>query len=526
MRGSFRAADNPRVDQASSPRPTLSPDASGMIQKVLTSTALPSLPAVAVRIIELVQEPDVSIDMLTRTLAADPALSARILRTANSGFYGRVRGVTNLRDSIMVLGLRTVRTLALGFSLVSGIRKSEEGGFDHTEFWQRSLLAATGARALARAVNSPMREEAFLTGLLHSIGVLALNQVLVQEYQAVIAASGGDYDLLRDKERQAFGTDHAQLGAELAARWNLPQSFVDGIAHYPDPAAAPEVHQPLARFVAIGADLADVALGAAPGEAIESFRSRCEAWFGLSAEKSREIIESASAEAKALRASFDLPEVRQLDTTEILLRANAVLSEVALEASRENVTLELKTEALEQETVRLSAEASTDPLTGLANRRHFDEFLNEQFRIARRYGRELSLLVLDIDYFKEVNDKHGHRVGDEVLVRLAETIRSVIRDADLGVRFGGDEFAVVLPDTDIDGAAEAGERIRVGIERLKISAGFLKSVKVTVSIGGAAVEAKRTESPGDLLESADNALYKAKETGRNAVRVSRRMLAA
>ncbi len=497
-----------------------------MIESVLTSRGLPSLPAVAVRIIELVQEPEISLDLLTKTLAADPALSARVLRTANSGFYGRVRGVTNLRDSIMVLGLRTVRTLALGFSLVSGLRKQERGDFDHIAFWQRSLLAAAGARGVARATNSPLREEAFLTGLLHGIGILAMNQVLAQKYQSVVTASGGDYDLLRDLERRAFATDHACLGGALATRWNLPQSFADAITHYPDPNGAPEAHQTLARFVAIGTDLADVVLGEAPGEALESFRSRCHAWFGIGAEAATALIESASAEAAALRASFDLPEVRQLDISEILLRAHDVLSEVALETSRENVTLELKTEALELETQRLSEEASTDPLTGLANRRLFEEFLDEQFRIARRYDRNLSLLVLDIDYFKEVNDRHGHRVGDEVLVRLAEAIRSVIRDADLGVRFGGDEFAVVLPDTDIEGAAEAGERIRAAIERLKINAGFLKSVKVTVSVGGAAVEGGRPASGGLLLESADQALYKAKELGRNLVRVSRRTLAA
>jgi len=158
--------------------------------------------------------------------------------------------------------------------------------------------------------------------------------------------------------------------------------------------------------------------------------------------------------------------------------------------------------------------ASIDSLTGLANRRHFERTLEVMYRQARRYQRMLSALVMDIDLFKAINDTCGHQGGDEVLKAVGGIIRECCRDADVPARIGGDEFAILLPETSSAGAAVAAERIRqaVAAETIMINS---SPVKVTVSIGIADFNAGRVEEPRELIALADNALFAAKQQGRN-----------
>ncbi len=153
----------------------------------------------------------------------------------------------------------------------------------------------------------------------------------------------------------------------------------------------------------------------------------------------------------------------------------------------------------------------TDGLTGLYNRRHLATTIAEELARAQRQGKPCALVMLDVDHFKKYNDAHGHLAGDEVLVRVAKVIRDAIRVMDRPVRYGGEEILVLLPDTDLDGAAEVGERIRG-----RLAEEFFAGGRVTVSIG-VAVFPEHGESPEALIMSADAALYEAKHNGRDRV---------
>jgi two-component system cell cycle response regulator len=157
----------------------------------------------------------------------------------------------------------------------------------------------------------------------------------------------------------------------------------------------------------------------------------------------------------------------------------------------------------------------TDGLTGLANYRHYMERSETEFARSRRYGRPLSLIYLDLDHFKEFNDRHGHLNGDEALRRLAVVLRNGLRDADIPVRCGGEEFAVILPETEIDEAVNLAERLRTSVESTWAAEGHL-----TVSIGVATLT-DTMESFQELIKNADQALYQAKQEGRNLVRAIR-----
>ncbi|WP_018152883.1 GGDEF domain-containing protein [Leeia oryzae] len=165
----------------------------------------------------------------------------------------------------------------------------------------------------------------------------------------------------------------------------------------------------------------------------------------------------------------------------------------------------------------LEKQATTDSLTGLANRRYFRTLAEAEISRQMRSNRSLSLLYLDIDYFKSINDQYGHQAGDQVLTAVAAYFRISLRDQDVIARIGGEEFAILLPDTSSTEAQEIAERIRTGFAMLKTE-GLPSDIKLTVSIGLTTLDTQ-TVTLDELLNQADRALYQAKKLGRNQTRV-------
>jgi two-component system cell cycle response regulator len=160
--------------------------------------------------------------------------------------------------------------------------------------------------------------------------------------------------------------------------------------------------------------------------------------------------------------------------------------------------------------------AITDGLTGLYNRRYMESHLSTLVEQAAARGKPLTALVLDIDYFKSINDTHGHDAGDDVLREFAVRVRKSIRGIDLACRFGGEEFVIIMPETDMAVATIVAERLRrrIASEPFPISQG--KALEVTVSAGIATLDAA-DDTAGTILKRADQALYRAKRDGRNRV---------
>jgi diguanylate cyclase (GGDEF)-like protein len=170
---------------------------------------------------------------------------------------------------------------------------------------------------------------------------------------------------------------------------------------------------------------------------------------------------------------------------------------------------------------QLRALATCDSLTGAANRRYFVELAQKERERSLRHGSPLSLCLFDADYFKRINDNHGHVAGDHVLSAIAQSAQSVLRTSDVLGRLGGEEFAVLLPDTDLEGALVVAERVRAAVAAGKVQSGDVGEdgqrapIRVTISLGVAQL---RGDEPSEtLMKRADRALYAAKDLGRDRV---------
>ncbi len=162
--------------------------------------------------------------------------------------------------------------------------------------------------------------------------------------------------------------------------------------------------------------------------------------------------------------------------------------------------------------------ATTDPLTELFNRRHFFEMAHRELDRSNRLHSPLSFIMLDIDFFKKVNDQYGHLIGDMVLVNLAKVLRQQLRSVDLCCRYGGEEFVLCLPDTHLAGAKDVAERIRLAVHQEVIHSSDTTQVSITISLGVA--DNQDDSSVEAILKRADSALYRAKDGGRNQTQLA------
>ena len=480
------------------------------LQEVLLCPSLPSLPAVAVQLLELTSDPDVSMSDIAKLVQQDQALAAKVLKTVNSSYYGLSTPCGSIDRAMGYLGLNTVKSLVLGFSLVETTKHSGEDGFDLEAHWRRAIIGATGSRILAKAVGGVDAEEAFTAALFQDMGMLAAFAALKDEYTKAI--SDVPHRKVCSVESDTFGFDHTQAGTELAIKWKLPPEICEAIRGHHNADNVSSEHLALARVVSIGAMISDAMDEKTAKSSIRKIERITRDWYAKKAPEVGGLLEQVAQTSRTLAKMFD-QEIGDIGDP-------AKLMALAQEQGFEH---QLK---IQRESDEVAKEAKIDGLTRVANRKHFDTQLKAAYTNFVERGVPFGVLFFDADKFKSVNDTYGHAAGDAVLIELAARTTQLIGDQGQVFRYGGEEFVVLVPNIQLEKCAQLGEQLRAQIAQTSFDLSKIADapdqLKVTVSIGVSSTDAPRTGnlSSGDqLIVEADECVYAAKADGRNNVKV-------
>ncbi len=486
-------------------------------QLVRSCPSLPSLPSAAVEVLDLAQQPQVDLKQIARVITRDPALTGRILKTVNSSFYGRSHSVSTINHALVILGIQSVKTLVLGFSLVGSLKQDRVNGFDRDKYWRRSIYAATSARVIAQRCGVFQSEEVFLATLLADIGQLVLDRVMTAQYAKVHARIKSHHDLAAIEQTE-LGTTHAAVGALVAEIWKLPPLLSAPIAYHHKPASVPEqTIKPIVDVVHTASLCADVFCDEPAAPAIHRARMGLQEFFMLDADASDAILSEITTQTREVANLFEVSlGSAGNDFAAILKRATDALVELSLQGFAQ-------VKVLEQQNLQLIKKVSTDALTGLASRAAFDEALEGGFAFARDHSKPLSLILLDVDHLKSVNETHGSDVGDGVLKYISQILKGLCRPGDTAARFDGETLALILPQTSKSVAAAIAETVRRAFAVKPVPCGFT-SIPVTASCGLATFEHSTShqanfKDKSYLIKAADLALHNAKQSGRNCVKI-------
>lgn len=478
---------------------------------------LPSPPGVALQIIDLAQDPNATLSDTAQVISLDPALSARLLRVANSPLYATRRRVGTLAQAMTMLGVNATLSLALGFSLIHGLRGRNGTAELQERVWRRSVLAALAARILGQRVGVGRMETLMLAGLLQDIGRLALLQTLSEGY-AALCAKASDNDGLLALERAAYGDDHAEVGAWLAQQWNLPDYLAEAIACSESDVIAGDMFQ---RCVQASGAIADIWLSNGhPDDALLERAHTKIAACTNDAETSilDEILPEIAAALPEISAVFDVQIDNPAHLQSIAEHARELLILRNLRQIQEMAQTHHDEHAIQERMRQLTEQSRRDPLTGVFNRLHMEEALEQEFAAAGE-KHPLTVALIDLDDFKQINDRYGHLVGDQVLRQFAQSLQRSLRGTDLVARYGGEEFLLVLNYSDEASAEQVLRRLLDDISQLPMAVVDDQPVHVTFSAGLATHNGGHGafNSVQDLLQAADNVLYGAKRQGRNRI---------
>jgi diguanylate cyclase (GGDEF)-like protein len=482
---------------------------------------LPSPPSIAIRILEAAKKDNASYDELSKIIMSDPALAVKTLKAANSSFYGLSQRVDSLKKALSVLGLDAMKNIALSFVIANEMRGHTEGSFDFDFFWKRSVTAAVAADLAASSIENK-NDDAFVTGLLQDIGIAIMYFCRKDDYLKVLDKKRLSESAVEVVEKEFFGFDHQELGFEVLKEWGLPENIYMPIRYHHNITDCPGKYERSTDVVHISDKISSVYHGSHSSDKITAINNVLGEKYKKSQGDIQTLIDLAAKNSIEMLSLFEIDPADMKPYSQILQEANEELGKLNLSFQQflikykeERDRAEALARSLKIANEKLSSLALLDGLTGLYNHMHFQEQLDREFERALRYKRPFSLLMLDLDHFKKINDSYGHRIGDLVLKKIAALIEENVRKNDIAARYGGEEFAIIAPETDLKGAAVLAERIRASLEKTEIPADSF-TIKATISIGVATyVPGKKTATKSDLFDAADSALYESKRNGRN-----------
>jgi len=491
------------------------------LEQVLNScTNLPSLPSVALKIIDASKDPDISLHEVAAIISSDPAISAKLLKIANSPLYSQRRSLNNLREALTLLGFNASLTIALSFSLLQSLNDETK---NHENYWKRSIVAASIARMLGSRLGVAKLEDLFLASLLQDIGILVLQCISNSPYPKDDTEKL-DHITRIQLEEETLGVDHALVGAWLLESWGLPDYLVKSVMYsHSLNSTDSNNNESEARFhycLNISGTLADVWLEENPGELILSIIQVVKAGLNVSDDEFNQIIVEIDESLPEISKMFEMFLVTDKDRENVLNQARELLLDRSIHAIKQSEDDRRYIDSITDRVEKIEKESRIDHLTQIYNRQYIDQLLETEFEESNVNRWPLSLAFIDIDNFKSINDTYGHLIGDEIIKLISDFFSINIRETDVLARYGGDEFLLVLPGATSEIAKSVIDRL-FGVFKNNAVLGVKgKSITASVSIGLATHMDKSEFANLKLfMGAADEALYKAKKSGKNCLAV-------
>ena len=497
------------------------------LEKLVADTSnLPFSNTSVERVIELLRSPDTTAKDLQTVIESDKVLTEKLLKVVDSDFIGFSRDITSVMQSMVTLGYGKVKNLLISISILNP-QKADDFPLDMNRFNEDIFNTAVAARLIVKHFEPQLENDAFMMGLLLNIGQLIFARNFPEEYSKIYEKANNIDGNVHELEKKNLLWDHSLAGAKLAQRWGYSEVVVTAIEnhHNENPSDQPNSQAEVMVAAAYLAPLFyHVFRSVSKKEALDICMLESSRRLDLSEDLVHLILENMRNEGEETAKSFGFHYNFILDYTELLKILNIQLGEMNL--TYEQMVRELRNAKAEAERLahqlkiantELKKRADNDGLTEIFNHRYFQEHLAVEFIRAQRHKNNLTLVMIDVDFFKKVNDEYGHVVGDFVLKEIASILKKNTRISDIAARYGGEEFVLLLPETNVDGAYLVAEKIRNIVENHPIRYES-NNLTVKISAGIAAMEnGKGFETAFDLIAAADSKLYKAKKSGRNQV---------
>ena len=430
-----------------------------LLEEVLSCPTLPSLPAVALEVIELTRDVNVEMDKLAATIQNDQGLSAKVLKTVNSSYYGLRKKCGTIRQAIVVLGLSTVKSLTLGFSLVSSIDLKDKKGFDHNEYWRRGLFTGVAARSIAKVACPDFQDEAFLGGLLQDVGMIAMYETLGDRYVRILEQTSGDHRKLAGFELAEFELQHPDIGAMMASRWKLPEELIQPVKYHERPSAGPSGDMGmLVRAVGLGNIVADALTSEDKQPIMRRYYKRCKEWFNLTDEQADSIFKEVTVGTKEMAKLFDVDPGQLPDTDQLVKDAR----DQALRLAIESPASPSGGEGLDD---LVLDSPKFDQETGLLNASAFEAVLNRSFDQAVAANDALTLVRISFER-EETNTPRRPLELRKLISGSTALLRKHFGDSGGFIaRLDSESFAVLVPSSSRVVVTRTAESFRVEFEQ-------------------------------------------------------------
>jgi diguanylate cyclase (GGDEF)-like protein len=488
---------------------------------------LPSTAAVAMKFMELGKDPEAEPSDYAKVISSDSSLSSKILALSNSSWFGVRNKVTKPQAAVNLLGLGTIRTLAISYCLTGLHNDLKLSSEESRMFWSASLCKAVAARQYANHFDTTSGEEAFACGIFQDFAMPVMYALAKDQVLAILQDSSIDAQTRLQKERAIFRLDHCEIARITAQKLELPELFIDSVAFHHNPDSLREfVANPVIADACFIASLFPHSLekwNGADAAAMEKFLAEktkdkpldCAAYLEKVQKDFNQIyayFEQGGDGQKHNLADLLASACKEAaDNTTRLVGSVAELMGQAAAAGKEMHNL------LQQQT-KLAQAAVTDPLTQTLNREGFTTEAREILAAGQRYGSGFALIYFDVDHFKTLNDSAGHVYGDKALQHAARSMLENVRKNDLVARLGGDEFVVLLSEITEDEASQIAERIVTSAKTPPADRVKTAPATPTLSAGLLYVPPRSPALPLEtLLQMSDGLMYRSKRGGGNCL---------